>query len=108
MSQSGEYVSAQRWRSLPGYDLIRECGMPMEDFPIRSGVARYPTQAEVGSRTAERRAAGRDIELRQAIAGHLRFTRGIQADPEHIVIFSGSMQGLVLMFQRWLIPAITW
>ena len=31
----------------------------MEDFPIRSGVARYPTQAEVGSRTAERRAAGR-------------------------------------------------
>ncbi|MGM1048690.1 MAG: PLP-dependent aminotransferase family protein [Bacillota bacterium] len=39
------------------------------------------------------------MELRRAIAGHLRFTRGIQADADHIVIFSGSMQGIVLLSQ---------
>lgn len=44
------------------------------------------------------------IELRQAIAGHLRFTRGIQADAEHIVIFSGSMQGIVLLSQILINP----
>lgn len=40
-----------------------------------------------------------DLLLRQAIAAHLRLTRGILADPEHIVLFSGSMQGIMLLFQ---------
>lgn len=44
------------------------------------------------------------IELRQAIAGHLKFTRGIQAGPEHIVIFSGSMQGIILISQLLINP----
>ncbi|MCJ8013911.1 PLP-dependent aminotransferase family protein [Paenibacillus sp. KQZ6P-2] len=40
-----------------------------------------------------------DWQLREAIASHLRITRGIMARPEHIVLFSGSMQGIVLLFQ---------
>lgn len=39
------------------------------------------------------------FELRQAIAAHLKFTRGIQAEADNIVIFSGSMQGIVLLSQ---------
>lgn len=44
------------------------------------------------------------LELRQAIAGHLKFTRGIHAEAEHIVIFSGSMQGIVLLSQLLINP----
>ncbi|MEC0241759.1 PLP-dependent aminotransferase family protein [Paenibacillus dokdonensis] len=40
-----------------------------------------------------------DGQLREAIASHLRVTRGIMASPEHIVLFNGSMQGIVLLFQ---------
>ncbi|MBE9915986.1 PLP-dependent aminotransferase family protein [Paenibacillus donghaensis] len=40
-----------------------------------------------------------DRQLREAIASHLRVTRGIMARPEHVVLFSGSMQGIVLLFQ---------
>lgn len=44
------------------------------------------------------------LELRRAIAGHLRFTRGIQAEAEHIVMFSGSMQGITLLAQLLIDP----
>lgn len=40
-----------------------------------------------------------DEGLRKAIAAHLRITRGIRADVEHIVLFSGSMQGIVILTQ---------
>lgn len=40
-----------------------------------------------------------DEGLRSAIAAHLRMTRGIRADAEHIVLFSGSMQGIVILTQ---------
>lgn len=42
--------------------------------------------------------------LRRAIAAHLRVTRGIRAEAEHIVLFSGSMQGIVLLAQLLLEP----
>ncbi|MEK4359559.1 PLP-dependent aminotransferase family protein [Paenibacillus sp. FSL M7-1455] len=40
-----------------------------------------------------------DGQLREAIASHLRVTRGIMARPEHVVLFNGSMQAIVLLFQ---------
>ncbi|WP_054958163.1 MocR-like pyridoxine biosynthesis transcription factor PdxR [Paenibacillus dakarensis] len=61
-----------------------------------AGHPRHQSQLELPS-------AG-NPELRQAIAGHLKFTRGIQADPEHIVIFSGSMQGIMLLSQLLISP----
>lgn len=38
-------------------------------------------------------------ELRESIASHLRMTRGIQADAGQIVLFNGSLQGIVLIMQ---------
>ncbi|MWV46870.1 aminotransferase class I/II-fold pyridoxal phosphate-dependent enzyme [Paenibacillus sp. HJL G12] len=52
-----------------------------------------------GSRLQHKAPPEGDSELREAIAAQLRVTRGIMARPEHIVLFSGSMQGIVLLFQ---------
>lgn len=38
-----------------------------------------------------------DEGLRRAIAAHLRITRGIRADADQIILFSGSMQGIVIL-----------
>lgn len=40
-----------------------------------------------------------DEGLRRAIAAHLRITRGIRAEAGQIVLFSGSMQGIVILTQ---------
>jgi GntR family transcriptional regulator/MocR family aminotransferase len=40
-----------------------------------------------------------DEGLRRAIAAHLRITRGIRAESGQIVLFSGSMQGIVILTQ---------
>ncbi|MFE4713513.1 PLP-dependent aminotransferase family protein [Paenibacillus sp. NPDC056722] len=45
-----------------------------------------------------------DEGLRRAIAAHLRITRGIRAEAGQIVLFSGSMQGIVLLTQLLLDP----
>src|ERR1700681_833039 len=37
------------------------------------------------------------IELRRALAGHLRRVRGVVVDPQTIVVCSGAAQGLVLL-----------
>ncbi|MFD0639338.1 PLP-dependent aminotransferase family protein [Catenulispora yoronensis] len=39
------------------------------------------------------------VELRRALAEYLGRTRGVLADPEHIVIVSGAVQGLALLGQ---------
>lgn len=39
------------------------------------------------------------LPLRQSIAHHLRYSRGIQATPENIVIVNGSMQAIALICQ---------
>ncbi|WP_327204870.1 MocR-like pyridoxine biosynthesis transcription factor PdxR [Paenibacillus sp. DMB20] len=52
----------------------------------------------------EKLSAAGYLELRRAIAGHLRFTRGIQAEAEHIIMFSGSMQGILLLSQLLIDP----
>jgi GntR family transcriptional regulator/MocR family aminotransferase len=37
------------------------------------------------------------LELREALAGHLRRVRGVVADPQTVVVCSGASQGLVLL-----------
>jgi len=39
------------------------------------------------------------VELRRALADYLGRTRGVRADPEHIVIVAGAVQGLALLGQ---------
>ncbi|PYE48253.1 PLP-dependent aminotransferase family protein [Paenibacillus barcinonensis] len=46
-------------------------------------------------------AAG-DLELREAMASHLRWTRGIQTEASQIVLFSGSIQGITLISQLFI------
>ncbi|MEK3733649.1 PLP-dependent aminotransferase family protein [Paenibacillus sp. FSL M8-0334] len=74
--------------------------IPMELFPYAEWRSALAFAGGIGGRLLESGPppAG-DMELRKAIAGHLRFKRGIEADPEQIVVFSGSMQGLMLLFQ---------
>lgn len=107
MSQSGDYTSAQMLlrEPPPGTISFANARMPMEDFPYSEWRSALSYAGGSGGVELQNGAPPEgDLELRQAIAGHLRFTRGIQAAPEQIVIFSGSMQGLVLMFQLLVDP----
>ncbi|AIQ37678.1 GntR family transcriptional regulator [Paenibacillus sp. FSL R5-0345] len=75
-------------------------GMRMEHFPYsewRSALS-YAGGKEGGLLQSTCPPQG-DAGLRKAIAAHLRITRGIRADAEHIVLFSGSMQGIVILTQ---------
>jgi GntR family transcriptional regulator/MocR family aminotransferase len=75
--------------------------MPAEHFPQaewKSALA-----AVHRSDRSEQSGVAGDLELREAISSHLRWTRGIQADASQIVLFSGSMQGITLLAQL-LIP----
>ncbi|MCW3028202.1 MAG: Transcriptional regulator, GntR family domain [Solirubrobacterales bacterium] len=46
------------------------------------------------------------IELRRALAGHLRRVRGVVVDPQTIVVCSGAAQGLVLLARALQAPHI--
>jgi GntR family transcriptional regulator / MocR family aminotransferase len=46
------------------------------------------------------------LELRQALAGHLRRVRGVVADPQTVVICSGASQGLVLLARALRAPHV--
>lgn len=75
-------------------------GLRMEHFPYsewRSALS-YAGGKEGGLLQSTCPPEG-DEGLRIAIAAHLRITRGIRADAEHIVLFSGSMQGIVILTQ---------
>ncbi|AKG36015.1 aminotransferase-like domain-containing protein [Paenibacillus durus] len=79
---------------------FRSAGMPMEHFPYaewRSALSRAGGRG--GGSLAVSAPPQGDEGLRRAIAAHLRITRGIRAEAEHIVTFSGSMQGIVLLTQ---------
>jgi len=75
-------------------------GMSMELFPYAEWRSAMTYAGGRGGEDMQRGAdpAG-DLGLRQALAAHLRVTRGIHTDPEQIVLFSGSMQGITLLFQ---------
>ncbi|MEC0122962.1 MocR-like pyridoxine biosynthesis transcription factor PdxR [Paenibacillus pabuli] len=71
--------------------------MPAAHFPQ----AEWKSALAAVHRSDRREQSGTagDPELREAIASHLRWTRGIQADASQIVLFSGSMQGITLLAQ---------
>jgi len=75
-------------------------GMPMEYFPYaewRSALAHAGGKG--GAMLDSSGPVQGDEGLRSAIAAHLRITRGIRAEAAHIVLFSGSMQGIVILIQ---------
>lgn len=107
IDKSGGYASALMSVQEPPQGTISfaNARMPIHDFPYSEWRSALSYAGGSGGTELQSGAPPEgDMELRQAIAGHLRFTRGIQADPEHIVIFSGSMQGLVLLFQLLVDP----
>ncbi|MCM3175086.1 PLP-dependent aminotransferase family protein [Paenibacillus sp. MER 99-2] len=77
------------------------------NFQVQRMLAEHFPEAEWKSALAavhrsdwrEHSSAAGDLELREAIASHLRWTRGIDAEASQIVLFSGSMQGIVLLAQ---------
>ncbi|MFB5267202.1 PLP-dependent aminotransferase family protein [Paenibacillus enshidis] len=73
-------------------------GMQREHFPHEEWKsALYAAAREAAEPGVEDRAGA--AELREGIAAHLRLTRGIRADADTIVLFSGSMQGIALLTQ---------
>ncbi|MDQ0172045.1 MocR-like pyridoxine biosynthesis transcription factor PdxR [Paenibacillus tundrae] len=82
-------------------------GKPIINFQVQRMPAEHFPESEWKSALAavhrsdwrDHSSAAGDLELREAIASHLRWTRGIDADASQIVLFSGSMQGIVLLAQ---------
>ena len=74
--------------------------MPAEHFPLGEWKSALAAVHRSGWR--ESSGVAGDPELREAIASHLRWTRGIQAEPSQIVLFSGSMQGITLLSQLFI------
>lgn len=78
-----------------------DAGPSLDLFPLaewKSAIAAAVREELDASALMIEDAAG-DIELREAIAAHLRRSRGIAADAEHICLFNGSMQALALLTQ---------
>ncbi len=84
---------------------FRSRGMRMEHFPYAEwrSALKYAGGKSGGLLEGYCPPQGEE-SLRRAIAAHLRVTRGIRAEAEHIVLFSGSMQGIVLLVQLLLEP----
>lgn len=98
-NQNEEPSSIKREKPVINFHVQR---MPAEHFPQAEWKSALAA-VHRGSGSHERSGAAGDLELREAIASHLRWTRGIQADASQIVLFSGSMQGITLLAQL-LIP----
>lgn len=79
---------------------FRSKSMQMEHFPYSEWRSALSYAGGKGGGLLETSCPPQGDEgLRRAIAAHLRITRGIHADAEHIVLFSGSMQGIVILTQ---------
>ncbi|MFP4979042.1 PLP-dependent aminotransferase family protein [Paenibacillus sp. CN-4] len=85
---------------MPGFISFTGGAAPMEHFPYtewRSALS------YAGGRSGARLGAAAppegDEALRQSLAAYLGVTRGIRTGADSIVLFSGSMQGLVLLTQ---------
>lgn len=85
-----------------GADFIsfRSSGMQMEHFPYAEwrSALNYAGGKQGGLLESYCPPQG-DEGLRRAIAAHVRITRGIRTDARQIVLFSGSMQGIVILTQ---------
>lgn len=84
---------------------FRSAGMRIEHFPYAEwrSALNYAGGKEGGLLESYCPPQG-DEGLRRAIAAHLRVTRGIRAEAGQIVLFNGSMQGIVLLVQLLLEP----
>ncbi|MDO7907014.1 PLP-dependent aminotransferase family protein [Paenibacillus sp. JX-17] len=77
--------------------------MPEDHFPMAAwNRALRAAARELGTEN-ERDPAG-DRELREVLARHLQQSRGIRADAEQLVLFSGSMQSIALLAQLLVHP----
>lgn len=95
----------REWKSMENRISFCDAGPSLDLFPLaewKSAIA-AAVREELDSSHSLEDAAG-DIELREAIAAHLRRSRGIAADAEQICLFNGSMQALVLLAQLLLEP----
>ncbi|MDU4696593.1 MAG: PLP-dependent aminotransferase family protein [Paenibacillus sp.] len=59
----------------------------------------WAARSKPGANRSEGAAPAGEPELRAAIAAHLRRSRGIAAEAEHICLFNGSMQAITLLTQ---------
>lgn len=59
----------------------------------------WAARSKPGAALGEAAAPAGEPELRAAIAAHLRRSRGIAAEAEHICLFNGSMQAITLLTQ---------
>ncbi|WP_379159258.1 PLP-dependent aminotransferase family protein [Paenibacillus sp. sgz5001063] len=84
---------------------FRSRGMLMEHFPYEEwrSALKY-AGGKSGGRLEGYCPPQGEESLRRSIAAHLRVTRGIRAEAEQIVLFNGSMQGIVLLTQLLLEP----
>lgn len=79
---------------------FRSSGVLMEHFPYAEWRSALSYAGGKGGGRLENVCPPQGDEgLRRAIAAHLRITRGIHAEAVHIVLFSGSMQGIVILTQ---------
>lgn len=84
---------------------FQSAAMPMEHFPYSEWRSALNYAGGKGGGRMESYCPPQgDESLRKAIAAHLGVTRGIRADAGQIVLFSGSMQGIVLLTQLLLEP----
>ncbi|UQZ33255.1 PLP-dependent aminotransferase family protein [Paenibacillus sp. PK3_47] len=84
---------------------FQSSAMPMEHFPYSEWRSALNYAGGKGGGRMESFCPPQgDESLRRAIAAHLGITRGIRADAGQIVLFSGSMQGIVLLTQLLLEP----
>jgi GntR family transcriptional regulator/MocR family aminotransferase len=84
---------------------FQSAAMPMEHFPYSEWRSALNYAGGKGGGRMENYCPPQGDEgLRRAIAAHLRITRGIRAEAGQIVLFSGSMQGIVLLTQLLLEP----
>ncbi|MNW35321.1 HTH-type transcriptional regulatory protein GabR [compost metagenome] len=79
---------------------FQDSGPLMSAFPYKEwkSALAWATRESSDSLSMPPDPAG-DIELRQAIAAHLRRSRGIAAEADQICLFNGSMQAIMLLTQ---------
>jgi GntR family transcriptional regulator / MocR family aminotransferase len=106
-SGAGTFVAdAAAVASAPAVEPPRRA-LSFDFFPGNPDLATFPRQAWLRAvratlRNAPDRAFGYPhprgaLELRRALAGHLRRVRGVVADPESIVVCAGAAQGFFLL-----------
>ncbi len=104
---SGTYVAQTGAQQAPATERPRQHPLSFDFFPGNPDLATFPRRAWLRAQRAvlagapdaafgypDPRGA---LELRAAVAGHLRRVRGVVADPESIVVCAGAAEGFALL-----------